>query len=199
MEEIKFYDIHEQTKYKITVSLPNKPEDLSDFFTTSDELKLSIGNFPYVSNSGKTELFFRPTIKMAIKEWGDKLVKSGKRTLIIDDEELLDILKDNHISDFTDADYARRGNRICYKSNYKRKKTKPTQGDIRQLWHALMYGFRRKHGCYPSHIPMYDRHITMFKAFKQIVGWRRVRMSLSEGDQVRFIRQIWDNPEEYIK
>lgn len=196
-----FYDIHEQTKYKIVISRPENMEDLSDMFITSDELNDLIGKNHYYqsANSGERTLTLTSVVTAAVKEWTEKLEGSKKRTLLINDEELLDVLKSGYFSDFIPdtTEFGRHGNRICYAKRYKRKKTKATKGDLRNLWNAFHFGFQKKHGCYPSHIPTYDRHLTMFKAYQKIVGWRAVR-STTDKEQAKFFRQIWDNPEEYF-
>lgn len=198
---MEFYDIHEQTKYKITISKPEKMEELSDLFITKDELDDALGKHSYYfTGNNERTLLLNSVIASAVDEWGAKLDESGKKTLIIEDEELLDVLKEHYVSDFDiSGRYGRHGDRICYARRYKRKKTKPTQGDVRLLWNYLMYGFRDKFGCYPSHIPLYDRHLSMFNAYKKIVGWRLVRKQICDKTVVKFFRQIWDNPGEFIK
>ena len=197
---MEFYDIHDQNKYQITISKPENMEELSDLFVTQEEFKDLIGdNFWYHDNSPRT-ITLKSVVENEVKEWADKLEASGNKTLRIEDEELLDILKQGHLSDFTPGTdkYGRHGDRICYARRYKRVKKRATQGDVRNLWSYLQHGFRQKYGCYPSHIPMYKRGLTMFKAFKKIVGWRRVRAEIKDKEYVKFIRQIWNNPEEFI-
>ena len=199
---MNFYDIHEQTKYQITFSKPENMEDLSDLFITHEELQDLVGGHYYVSGDSKQTINLDNVITAAVTAWSDKLEASGKKTLLIDDEELLDVLKRGYLSDHTEDNhtkFGRHGDRICYARQWKRKKTKVTQGDVAVLWGYLSSGFHAKFNVWPSHIPRYDRHIRMFKAFKKIVGWRRVRMQMHDKPRVRFFRQIWDNPEEHIK
>ena len=197
----EFYDIHEQTKYEITISKPINMEDLSDLFITEDELKELTGqNYFYSRDNDKRTIVLKNVVRAAVKKWSEKLDASKAKTLPIEDEELLVILKKNYLSDFAEENrFGRHGDRICYTTRYKRKKTKATRGDVRDLWGAFSYGFFTKYKTYPSHIPTYDRHLKMFKAFQKIVGWRRVRATTTDKEQAKFFRQIWDKPEEYMK
>lgn len=197
----QFYDIHEQTKYSITISRPSKVEELSDLFITREELDALAGRNIYFHNSRPSTHVLRDVVTTEVKMWADKLMTSGKKTLRIDDKDLLDILKKGYLTDYTEDDtrFGRHGDRICYAKQFKRKKTKVTQGDVTNLWCMMFYAFRDKFNTHPSHVPRYDRHTTMFKAFKKIIGWRLVRKQMKNKDYVKFYRQIWDNPEEHIK
>lgn len=196
---MEFFDVHEHTKYKVTVSRPENVEELSDCFITEDELKDIVGpNFWYQGNSPRT--FINNTVVSAeLDKWAAKLEESGKRTLLIEDEELLGLLKDkNYVSDFIDGKYGRHGDRICFSRRYERKKTKPTKTDVREFWIRIFpCAFRDKFGCYQSHIPTYDRHLPHFKAWKKILGWKRCSQYMNDGNK-KFYRQIWDHPEEYV-
>lgn len=198
MDEV-FYDIVEQTKYQITISKPEKMEDLSDLFVTKEELIGLIGE-RYFHGAGPHTTTLSNVVAAEVKAWGEKLVSSGKKTLLITDDDLLDVLKQGYLSDYGEGDtrFGRHGDRICYTRQFKRKKTKVTQGDVNHLWDYLFYGFRERFSVYPSHVPRYDRGVNMFKAYKTIVGWRRVRKHMSK-TYVKFYRQIWDNPEEHIR
>lgn len=197
-----FYDIHEQTRFQITISVPEKMEELSDMFVTKEELQDLLGPHAYLPSSptnGHRTYTLKSVIEREVKEWADKLVASGKKTLIIDDEELLDVLKQGYLSDYTEDDdrFGRHGDRICYARRYKRKKTKVTRGDVTDMWHCFQYAWRDKYGCYLPHIPRYDRGINLFKALKDVVGWRRMRKHISD-EKLKFYRMIWDNPEEHV-
>ena len=201
-EPAEFFDIHDQTKYQIIISRPKNPEDLSDLFVTRAELMDLCGENHYIgyNKDAKQTITLRNVVTKNTMEWGEKLIASGKKTLRIDDEDLLVVLKQGHLSDYTEGaeSFGRHGDRICFSRQFKRKKTKPTQGDVNDLWSCMFYAFRDKFNVYPSHVPRYDRGISMFKAFKSIVGWRRT-VKHCRSDHKKFYRQIWDNPEEHIK
>lgn len=197
-----FYDIHEQNKYSITVSKPEKVEELSDAFITQEELEtLTGGSFwPHHTSNARTYLL-NAVIEADVQELANKLDASGKKTLLIEDEDLLEVLKNNiPLAMFTPStnEYARRGNRICYARKYKRKKKRATQGDVRAMWNMFTYAFHDKYGAWPPYTPGHQRSCALFKAFKDIVGWKRMRKHARDKENVKFYRQIWDNPEEYI-
>jgi len=203
MSELIFYDVLEQTKYQITVCKPAALEDLSDMFISSEELRDLTGqgnSHNYLGEGQTRKLCLKSSVTAEINKLIAKLETSGKKSIPIEDEDLLDVLKGGYLSDFIDDDttFGRHGDRLGYKKRYARKKHKATQGDVRNLWDALSNGFYDKYKTWPTHIPKYDRHIRMFKAFKKIVGWRLVR-SRTDKEQAKFYRQIWDNPEEYIR
>jgi hypothetical protein len=196
---MQFYDILEQTKYQIRISKPKNIEDLSDLFVSREELDELIGPHRYINSDGEHISTMRAVVNQEIMKWGDKLIASGKKTLPIDDQDLLDVLKSGYVTDYTHPDtrFGRHGDRICYARRYTRKKTKVTRGDVNDLWSFLFQGWYTKFKCWPAHVPRYDRSISMFKAFKKIVGWRLVRGHMNK-EYVQFYRQIWDNPEEHI-
>ena len=198
-----FFDVHDQSRYSIEISRPENVEELSDCFISKEELEELTGRHIHIYANGKPQRFLlRANIEAEVKKWCDKLDASGKKTLPIDDEDLLKILtsRNNYLSDFTKGnDYCRHGDRISYARRYERVKKRPTKSDVRDFWIRIFpYAFRHKYGCYPPAISTYDRHWTMFKAYKKITGWKACRMFMSNPDQVKFYRKIWDNPEEYV-
>ena len=199
--EMDFYNIHDQTDYKITISKPESVEDLSDLFVTKDELEDIVGRGFYVYSTGPVTFTLKKTVEREVRKWADKLDGSKKKSILIEDQELLDVLKGGHVTDYTPdtTEYGRHGDRLCYARRYKREKTRATQGDVSSLWSTFSRAFKEKFGCYPSHIPRYDRHPTHFKAWKKILGWKVVRQCIYDKESAKFYRQIWDNPEEYIK
>lgn len=198
---MEFFDVHEHTKYKITICRPESIDQLSDMFTTEDELKDLIGDRYFRTSSTKPRTYLlNDVITKELEKWADKLDASGKKTLEIDDEELLDILKSSsYVSDFIDESYGRHGNRICYSRRYKRTKKKPTRSDVREFWIRIFpYAFRSKFDCFSPYFTTYDRHLAMFKAWKKVLGWKACSKFMSDPTQRKFYRMIWDNPEEYV-
>lgn len=198
---MEFYDILDQTKYSIQVSKPERVEDLSDLFISKDELEELVGRWTNIYAPNKPyRMTLDAVISSELKKYADKLDASGKKTLLIDDDDLLNVLKDSksYVSNYIDASYCRHGNRIGYARRYVRKKTKPTKGDVQYFWVQIIpSAFRLKFGCYPSHIPTYDRGLLLFKAFKKILGWKNCS-ELMDAEHKKFFKMIWDNPEEYI-
>ena len=201
MSNVQFYNIKDQTQYSITVSKPEKVEDLSDWFVSREELEALTGTRGYLHVTSKDhKIRLDNVVREAILNLGEKLIKSKKKTLPIDDEDLLDVLKSGYLTDMAGGDtrFGRHGDRICFARRYNRKKTKATKGDVKLLWNTFSYAFRQKYDCYPSHIPTYDRTLVHFKAWQKIIGWRRIEEATHKKEQRKFFRQIWDNPEEYV-
>lgn len=196
---MEFYDVHEQTKYKITISQPENIEELSDLFITREELTSLVGRGIWVSSTSPSTFYLENVISQEIAKLGKKLDESGKKTIPIDDDELLEALKGSYVSDYDEEGrFGRHGDRLCYARRYKRVKKKPTKGDVRFMWSHFQHAFRHKYGCYPSHIPTYDRHLTMFKAYQKIVGWKAFIATVHDKDDRKWFRMIWENPEEYM-
>ena len=198
---MEFYNLEEQSDYRIRITEPEKMEDLGDSFISKEEVKELAGPGFYNVGKGGCDILLMNSITAAVRKLTDKLDASGKKSVPIDDEPLLEVLKLKYFSDFTSGSsmYGRHGNKICYARRYTRKKVKATQSDVYKLWNTLQMGFKHKYGIYPSFIPRADRHVHMFKAFQKIVGWRRVRKYTGNAEQAKFFRQIWDNPEEFVR
>ena len=202
-DALTFYNVHEQSAYKIVVSKPENLTDISDLFISSQELMELIGRQHYVGHIGesKTTILCRNEIEVAVRALTEQLQASGKRALVIEDNDLLEILTENYpilSSNVHALGFCRRGNRIAYLSKRKRVKHRATQGDVRDLWNRLGYGFYQKYGSWLPYIARREQNIKLFKALKSIVGWRRVRKQIEDKQRLKFARQIWDKPEEFM-
>jgi hypothetical protein len=199
-----FYDILEQSEYEISFSRPGKPENLSDLFITHEELSDLIGR-PESNRMYSTSTPYKVTldavVKSAVEKLAQELQKSGKKSIPIDDAELLAVIKRRGgLRSFSyEGLYCIRKDRICYAKSYKRIKKKATQGDLRRLWIDFQHAYCKKYGCYPPHITLADRSRKQFEAWKKIVGWKFISKQASSKEERKFYRQIWDNPEEFMK
>ena len=216
-EEEVFYNVLSQTKYVIEIERPTSLEELTDMFISAEELNnlsgrntckpvINDGSPQYVVQGLRVDpgerrrIEFTDVIKAEISRLGKKLDESGKKTIPIEDEELLDILKKKPLYHYdTTGKYGRRGNRLCYAERQRRKKKKPTKGDVRDMWDVFSYAFKDKFDCYPPHAPVYMRTVPLFKAYQKIIGWRLFATFLSSNPEDRkWYRMIWDKPEEYV-
>lgn len=200
MEKPEFYNVEEQTKYTISISRPEGIDDLTDCFISHEELETLIGRRVYLHSKKKGKYTLGAVVSAELKKWAEKLDASGKKTFPIEDEDLLNVLKSGYLSDYmSDSTYCRHGDRIGYSRRYKRVKKKATQKDVRRFWtYVFPYAFRHKFDCYPPNTSLYDRHLPMFRAYKKILGWKNC-VKYMDVDNRKFYRQIWDNPEEYVK
>jgi hypothetical protein len=211
---LTYYNVEHQNAYTITVSQVTSLEDLGDVFVTNEELNelgvsysesiiahrlASVGLAHMKPNERLTRYTLKSSVEQALKHWRDKLIRSRKRTIVIEDQDLLAVLKDSIgvVQDHLGNKYCRRGDRLGYTTRYKRKQTKPTQANRTHLWEAMECGFRQKYGAWLPHCPRWMRQLNLFKAYKDCVGWRRTRQNLNS-ENAKWCRIIWDNPEEYF-
>lgn len=198
---MQFFDVHEQTKYRIIISKPETIDKISDDFISDDELKDLVGkNFwPPHSSEPRTYLLDN-SITKELQTWADKLKASGKKTLLIEDDELLSVLKKDGccIPDYV-PEFGRHGDRICYSRRYKRVKKKPTLTDVKEFWNRIFYhAFYTRFGAWPPYVPTYNRGLQAFKAWKKCLGWTACAKHMHDPKQKKFYRMIWDNPQEYM-
>lgn len=190
-----YYEVVEESKYYIQVKGIEDISEVGDAFYTYEEIQDLTGEDYF--NHHRRIIYFESRIEKELEKWAALLEASGKKTLLIKDPELVEFLKSssNSLASYAGAKYTRRGDRIGYYR--KRKKTKPTKGDLRCIWWAFEGGFRRKHGAYFPNIPAWARSLALFKALQKVVGWREVRKGLADED-AKWCKMIWNNPEEYI-
>ena len=191
---MQFFDVHEHTKYMVEISRPESIDQLSDYFMSEDELKDMIGGHFYCPSTNTPRKFLcNDLITKELENW------AAKKTLIIEDEDLVDVLKTTYVSYYIDEKYGRHGNRICYARRYKRKKKKPTKGDVREFWIRIFsHAFMSKFGAWPPYFSTYDRHLSAFKAWQKVLGWKACSKHMHDPVQKKFFKMIWDNPEEYV-
>ena len=199
----QYYDITEQSRYGMTVTRPKKIEDLSDSFVTREELVELTGHQSlYIADSpgSSTTLLFHELIKAEVTKYAERLEVSTKKSIRITDQELLEALKSQRARPMTMYSshlYCRHGDRIKYYKARRRVKKTATKGDSSYMWSIFMNAFHNKHGTHMPFIPMWYRTLRLFKAYKKYIGWKAFRGAIRNKDQVKFFRQVWDNPEEY--
>jgi len=191
-----YYDIIEQSKYFVTVKGIEDLTSVSDVFYTYEEMQEITGG-GHFHHTHQTTVYFNKLIESELQEWAAKLDESGKKTLVITDHELVECLKvhQNSLAHYCGKKYMRRMDRIGY--YHKRKKTKPTKGDVREMWGILEGAYHDKYSCWLPHIPSWNRTLTLFESLQDIVGYKRARARM-HGDDVKFLRQVWYNPKEYF-
>ena len=196
-----FYNVEEQTKYKLKISRPESIEKLTDWFMSHDEVTDLIGSSFYLTTGSSSRTFLcKSVIVKELEKWANALEASGKKTLRIQDPDLLDVLKDgNYITNFIDEKYGRHGDRICYARRYARVKKKPTKSDVREFWLRIFPdAFKDKFGAWPPYHTTYDRHLAAFRAWQKCLGWKACSRRMFDPEQKKFMKMIWDNPEEYV-
>ncbi len=198
-----YFDIQEQSRYGMIVTIPKEMSDLSDSFVTREELQDLTGNMNlYIANQpgATTTLMFHELIGAEVKKLVDQLDASDKKSVLIKDQELLDVLKNGRayeMARYAGNEYCRHGDRIKYYKSRRRIKKTASKSDRNYMWSIFMNAFHEKYGTHMPFIPLWYRTLALFKAYKKLIGWKAFRAAINNKDQVKFFRQIWDNPEEY--
>ncbi len=201
-EENEYFNVLEKTRYCMTIMKTESMADLEDSFISSDELRDLVGptNYYMGGSPGPKMFFFHDVIEADLVKYTQRLEASGKRSIRIDDPDLVEALKDSrakHLKEYTDENYCRHGSRIRYWSSRKRIKKAVTAGDVAQMWGIFSSAFQGKYGTYMPWPNSYNRTVALFNVFKKFTGWRACRKHMPD-NLVKWYRLIWDNPEEYL-
>lgn len=196
-EKIVYYNIEERDRFSISISCAKNVEDLSDNFIDSEDYRDLTGRAVYHA-SGIVRNMIHSLIKSELETLMEQLVGSGKKTILIGDDELVTALKDPHCHNVADyiPGYCRHGDRLQYSRTRRRRKTKVTKTDARDMWGIFGSAFFTKFGTHMPYVPMWYRRLTLFKVYKKLIGWRKMCGHM-ERNNIKFYREIWDNPEEH--
>lgn len=191
-DEIKVYDIEHQSKYGIHIKQVKNIEDAGDHFVTSDELE-ELGVSGYCYGGYQT---FDKKIKEALQELVAG-IKKGNKSCIIDDDELLEVLKGCHhpVSHFLDGT-RRVGNRLF--KHTKKEKTAPQKRDAQIL---IGYACRILHEDKPWNIEFKfvskNSYEEVIKIVKKLVTWKEMSTMMSEyndEEDIKWVKAVWDKP-----
>ncbi len=189
-----YYDIMDQSKYHVVVKPIEDLTEVSDNFYTYDEMNEITGG--YHSATSQRHVYFEKLMRTELEAWAAKLEASGKKSLVIDDHELVEALKmqQQPLSHYAGSKYTRRMDRIGYYR--KRVKKRATMGDKRIMWDVLVSGWNAKYGAWLPHIPNWNRSHGLFKALQKATGYNTCRPFMP--DDYQWCRHIWYNTEEYF-
>lgn len=189
-----YYDVVEQSKYHVTVKPIEDLADVGDTFYTHEEI-CELSGEKYFSQHQRI-VYFDHLIIAELEKWADVLEGSGKKTVIMTDHELVEVLKQtpSSLADFAGRKYMRHGDRIGYYR--KRKKKKATRGDLAIMWDVLVSGWNAKYGAWLPHIPRWNRSHGLFLALQKATGYNTCRPFMPEDYQ--WCRHIWYNTKEYF-
>ena len=203
-DKTSYHDILSKTRYMIEIGPAVNIEDVSDEFIDSEEYRELTGNSMYGRTAAPRTNVLHTVVKTELEMWAGKLEGCGRKSIVIDDEELVTALKhhfSSHVSDYVGETYCRHGDRLRYSVSRKRVKTKVTKTDARIMWSILHDAFHSKYGAHLPYTPVWYRRLALFNVYKKIVGWRAARERILKGhythSHLKFYRKIWDNPEEH--
>lgn len=186
---MKIYDVEHQSKYGIQLTQVRNIEDAGDHFVTEDDLK-EMG----ITNMWGGHQLFKTKIIDEINRLLST-IKEGRKSCIIDDEDLVDILKssDSAVSDFVEGT-RRVGNRLF--RHTKVEKSKPQKQDASQLintacrivTHDHRFGLEFKYVSGNQYEPA-------IKLIKKLVTWKQVQAHCEEWSQeTKWMEMVWKKP-----
>jgi hypothetical protein len=210
---MKVYDVESQGKYHIQVTEIDGIENAGEHFVTSDELK-DMG-ITYVSSWGDGVQRFDKKIKKELTRLKNQIVKSGKKSCKIEDDELVECFTTGNgstfVSDFVPG-LRRVGNRLML-APAKKEKTAPNKRDAKQfLGYAIRYINRywnEEYGqdgndfCLEIRGGLENCHEGAFRyvvhnmEWDEFVEWSEDEEGYHRPDEedLPFFKMIYDNPE----
>jgi hypothetical protein len=209
----RYYVITEQSRFHMKVEELKNIEDATDEFFTREEMMEMTGsnNYFYAGIILKKEV-----ITTALEELKAKIVKSGKKTGLIDDHELSEFFLENPdcpLSQFVEG-LRRSGTRVTVMSA-KKERTSPNKKDVVSLINlgtrtaTWLYGRTEKQRAEPSsyYVTTLDIKYAVFNylgaltmiqklvTLEQILAY--INMDDSTNPHSQFYKEIWDNPAVY--
>jgi len=188
----RVYEIQSQTKYSITITEIDNIEDCGDHFITQEELTEMGIRYNY----GTAPRLFDNKIKAEINRLISKIAE-GKKSIIIDDDELVEVLTSSSraVSEFVKGT-RRVGNRL---SLYTKKVVPQTKVKYKN-WTTLVLAYERilkeKFEVYVD-VKRNDSDRKGFvEVFKKGFTWEDVlEIDVVDKDDIEWCKKLWDNPE----
>lgn len=194
MSEIQYYNIVEQTRYSMKIEPVKNIAECSDDFLTKEEL---IERFEARYVSDYTRSFTdHALVRAELNKIVDPLEDGKIRSVVIEDEDLLAVVKEHGMSRYV-AEVRRRGNRISRWSYRPRKQKAPRKSDGRAVWSALTQYMHSVTGHWPPHFEVCTRTPAMLTFYQRAVRWKHIVKFIPES-QKRWARMVWQKPEEYL-
>jgi len=197
----RLYTIEEESPFHFQVKLIENIEDAGDIFYTHDEMCELLGTSS-VSTYGPT--FKRGKIQEELNRLKQKIVESGKTSVVIDNVELVEFFQTHgllSVSDFVEG-LRRVGNRLSIHT--KTERVKFGKKDVQVLITACIniinsqakfrFDIKYVHEDYAKAVELVKKLVT----FEQVMEhadhdtWNRYT------DHKRFFKDIWDNPEKIL-
>ena len=143
--EVRIYTIERHTKYLIELTRIDNIEDAGDDFITSTELDEMFSDLNHYGYNGTT--YYKHNIKTEMEMWKKKLIESGKKSIVIEDKDLLDAFnRDNYgYNEFKDfvKGVRKSGNKMMLFT--KKVQTKPKVTDLKIFAQSAFRLIREKY------------------------------------------------------
>lgn len=189
------YQISTQTPYMMVITKIANIEDATDDFVTEEELDELLGD-GHINYYGLT--IRKPAIIAALTELRNKIVADGKRTILIKDDDLMEMFKESghSVSDFVDG-LRRVGNRL-----FLHEAKKPTA----KKSHVTILAYRvaqtiNKGNKFEIDIKYAAQDVAaVILLCQKLVSWDDIDFgNIDDAETIGFMKEIWDNPTMFDK
>ena len=193
-----YFEIVSDNEYEIEIKCVNNIEDVVGICYSSEELN----EMGYNNNRWGGCIRNNVNIKGKINEYVDKLKKSGKKSIIVDDKKLLDVIVKNGIR-MSDYGVRRVGNKISMNDKIKKERVEYRFGD----WSLLMNVFERllnDNGCYFNlKIMSCSSSIKSVDLIKRMFSWDEIKDKCwwnEDSVEFKMMKKLYDeNDRELVK
>ena len=197
--EPRYYNVESESKYRLVVNAVDIL-NVGDTYYTHEELE---ERFPqhYIGSDRRAYLDTERVKAELEKLTAPMRASETVRSVVIDDEELLAVLKDCTVRYFN-YELGRRKNKLIrapHGDAARRKQRAPMKRDQRALWMALDYAAHEHYNTWLPNIPRRLRTLGLFKLLKRAFTWSQVKARIHNKDQRRWCHMIWKSPQEYLK
>ena len=197
----RLFTIEEESPFHFQVKLIENIEDAGDVFYTHDEMCELLGTSS-VSTYGPT--FKRGKIQEELNRLKQKIVESGKTSVVIDNVELVEFFQTQRtlsVSDFVEG-LRRVGNRLSIHT--KTERVKFGKKDVQVLITACINIINSQAKFVFDLKYVYEDYVKSVELMKKLVTLEQVMEYADKDtwdrytDHKRFFKDIWDNPEKIL-
>lgn len=189
------YQIESQSKYMMVITRINNIEDATDDFVTEEELDELLGEEGHVNIYGATRR--KSAIIAALTELRNKIVADGKRTILIKDDDLMEMFKEtgDSVSEYVDG-LRRVGNRLFL---HEANKPKAKKSHVTTLAYRVAQTVN-KGNKFELEIKYASQDVAAVVLLcKKLVSWDDIDFGTIDAELVGFMKEIWDNPTMFDK
>lgn len=197
----RLFTIEEESPFHIKPKQIENIEDADDIFYTEEELCELLG-VKYFNSYGP--IVKRNKVEEELNRLKQKIIESGKKSIVIDNVELVEFFKSNDllaVSDYVKG-LRRVGNRLSIHEKVERTSFK--KRDVQSLINACInvvnsqakFTFELKY--------VHEDYVKAVELVKKLVTFEQVMEYVDEDtwnrytDHKRFFKDIWDNPEKIL-
>lgn len=195
------YQIESQTAYMLIITRIRNIEDAGDDFVTEDELNEVLGissDEDVMLNLNGRATLRRANIIAALNELRNKCIEAGKRTILIKDDDLMDMFLStgNPVSEFV-AGLRRVGNRLFL---HDITKIKPKKSHVTSLAYCVQRTFNSHSGGMIIDIKYAAHNVPKtIELCKLLMAWDDIIFGDISDENIDCMKQIWDNPTIFEK